>query len=267
MVQSNLMRSLSGPRLSLGGIRVDALERRDLVELLDPADSLGSPQLIIYHNLHTIFLYETNETFRDFYSRASWVYIDGLPVVWIGQALGLPLKAIHRITFLDCFDEILNHASQAELRVFYLGSSPEVNEMALPLLRTVHPRLIISGHHGFLAADSDNETVIAQINAFRTDILFVGMGTPLQEMWIAKHMARLNVHAILTSGGTLDYVTGHSYRPPRWAGRIGLYGVFRLLSDPKRLWRRYIVEPLLLIPFLVLRLREARRWANKAGLQ
>lgn len=264
------MTPLCERRFSLCGIRIDALEQSDLIQLLKEAEPADGKLLIANHNLHSLYLYETKEAFREFYKRASWVYIDGLPVVWIGQAIGLPLKAAHRITFLESFDAILDHASQCGWRVFYLGSSQKVLEAALPLLRSTHPELAISGHHGFLATSAESEAVIAQINAFKTDILFVGMGMPVQEMWLAEYQTKINVRAILTSGGTLDYVTGDSYRPPKWAGRLGLYGVFRLLSDPRRHWHRYLVEPLFLIKCLFRRLAQAKRpsdvgWTAESG--
>ena len=259
-----VMKTLSSRQLSLGGIRIDALEQSDLIQLLRPAEPTGGKLLIAHHNLHSLYLYETDRAFRDFYERASWVYIDGLPLVWLGRAAGLPFRTAHRITFLDSFDAILHDAVQHGRRIFYLGSSEQVIEAGLPLLRAAHPQLVICGHHGFLATAAESEAVIAQINDFQADILFVGMGMPIQEMWLAEHQEKINVRAILTSGGTLDYVTGHSYRPPEWAGRLGLYGVFRLFSDPRRLWRRYILEPILLIGYLGRRLTRARRSANEA---
>ena len=255
---------------SLGGIRIDALTQSDLIQLLTQAGPGASKLLIANHNLHSLYLFETNRAFRDFYANASWIYIDGLPVVWVGKAIGLPLNATHRITFLDCFDAILDQASQYGWRVFYLGSSPDVNEAAMSLLRAAHPKLIIGGHHGFITSNAASERAIAEINAFGTDLLFVGMGMPIQEIWLAKHHSKINARAILTSGGTLDYVTGHSCRPPKWAGRLGLYGIFRLLCNPKRLWHRYLIEPLFLARYLIRRLVLTKRasdikWTAESG--
>jgi N-acetylglucosaminyldiphosphoundecaprenol N-acetyl-beta-D-mannosaminyltransferase len=257
-------------QLSLGGIRLDALEQSDLIRLMQEAPRGDGKLLILHHNLHSLYLYETHEGFRESYRTASCVYIDGLPVVWIARALGLPVNATHRITFLDSFGLILDHAAQCGWRIYYLGSSPEVNRASLPLLRAAHPGLVMSGHHGFLTTRLQSEAVIEQINAFKPDVLFVGMGMPLQELWLSEHWVKINARAILTSGATLDYVTGHAYRPPRWAGRLGLYGVFRMFSDPRRLWRRYLVEPIFLLMFLFRRLAWSRRsrsegWTAESG--
>jgi N-acetylglucosaminyldiphosphoundecaprenol N-acetyl-beta-D-mannosaminyltransferase len=192
------------------------------------------------------------------------VYIDGLPVIWIGRAAGLPLKGEHRITLLDCFDVFLSEAEERNWRVFYLGSAAEVADRGVAMLQTRYPQLAMSGHHGFFVKNGpDSEKVIAQINEFRPDVLFVGMGMPIQERWLAEYLPKINASAILTCGATLDYVAGHAYRPPKWVGPLGFYGIFRLFSDPKRLWRRYLIEPIvllrrLLLPLIRQRLRNSR---------
>jgi N-acetylglucosaminyldiphosphoundecaprenol N-acetyl-beta-D-mannosaminyltransferase len=263
--------------MSLGGIRIDALQRRDLIQLVDHAKLTCDKLLFFNHNLHSLYLHEVNPAFSALYKQASWVYIDGLPVIWLGRMAGLPLTAANRITLLDSFDIILNEAAQRGWRTFYLGSTEAGLAKALTVLRNRYPKLIISGHNGFFLKEGpDNSRVIAEINRFEADLLFVGMGMPIQETWIVENKEKLSVSAIMTSGGTLDYVIGSVLRPPAWAGRLGLYGVFRLFSEPKRLWRRYLIEPIVLVKVLSLRLMRQRlqssrgrrfegRWGKQKG--
>jgi len=160
----------------------------------------------------------------------------------------LPVRSEHRITFLDSLKIILRNAEQCGWRVFYLGSLPEVITRGLDLIKQEYPQLKISGHHGYFAKNGfGSDEVISKINNFGADILFVGLGMPLQEGWLAEHQSKISASAILTCGATLDYITGHAYRPPTWVGPLGLYGIFRLVSDPKRLWKRYLVEPIILL--------------------
>jgi N-acetylglucosaminyldiphosphoundecaprenol N-acetyl-beta-D-mannosaminyltransferase len=252
-------------RLSLGGIRMDALRESDLLSLVRQTTPGGDRLLILNHNLHSLYLFHTDPAFKKAYSKASWVYIDGLPIVWIGQIAGLPLTASNRITLLDSFPVILAEAERSGLRVFYLGSTEEALTAGIASLRKRYPQLVIRGRNGFFyKSEADNAEVISQINEFRADILFVGMGMPMQETWLAEHHAKLEVSITLTSGATLDYVAGHAYRPPAWAGRLGLYGVFRLLSDPRRLWRRYLLEPLVVLRYTLRPLIRQRRYAEIA---
>ena len=267
------MNDLHSRRVSLAGITIDALEHADLIDLMGRAKSTGNKLLFLHHNLHSLYLYCTNAEFRQAYSKASCVYIDGMPIVWCARFARLPVTRKHRITFLESFDSILTEAERRSWRVFYLGSAPEVLTKAITSLRDRYPHLVIEGHHGFFIKYRDhNDEVIARVNAFKPDILFVGMGMPIQEQWLAEHVSEIRASAILTSGATLDYVTGDAYRPPAWAGSIGLYGLFRLFSDPKRLWRRYLIEPLALMEHSTLalirqRLRSGRRAQPRVPLE
>jgi N-acetylglucosaminyldiphosphoundecaprenol N-acetyl-beta-D-mannosaminyltransferase len=239
--------------LSLVGVRIDALEHGDLIDLVERAKSTKTKLLILNHNLHSLHIYFTNPNVRAAYAKASWIYIDGMPVVWCSRLAGLPVTRRHRITFLESFDSILVEAERYGWRVFYLGSAAKELTAGIALLRSRHPHLTIDGHHGYFSnSRTECDEVIAQINDFGADILFVGMGMPIQEMWLAEHFSRIHASAMLTSGATLDYVTGHAYRPPAWTGPLGLYGIFRLFAHPRRLWRRYLIEPILLTKYLAL---------------
>jgi N-acetylglucosaminyldiphosphoundecaprenol N-acetyl-beta-D-mannosaminyltransferase len=237
--------------VSLAGASIDLLTIRDLLNVLATAVATRSKWLILNHNIHSLYLYFTVSGIKACYSRAFCVYIDGVPVVWLGKVAGLPARLEHRITLLDSLNIVLDKAEEHGWRVFYLGSLPEINDSGLTAIRQRHPHLEIDGHHGYFdKVGLECDAVLSQINDFTPDILFVGLGMPLQERWIAANLSRLNASAILTCGATLDYVTGHAYRPPAWVGPLGLYGIGRLIADPKRLWRRYLLEPIVLLILL-----------------
>jgi N-acetylglucosaminyldiphosphoundecaprenol N-acetyl-beta-D-mannosaminyltransferase len=249
------MLDLHHRQFSLDGIRIDGLNHNQLLSLIDDARVSQRRLLILHHNLHSLYLHETDPSFASAYKHASWAYIDGMPVVWLGRALGLPLTSADRITFLDCFEAILAESAKRGWRVFYLGSSEESLIKGITLLRHRHPDLVIEGRNGFfLKHGTPSHEIVQAINEYRPDIVFVGMGMPVQETWLAKYFSMLDTSAVLSSGATMDYISGYAYKPPRWAGRLGLYGVFRLFLDPKRLWRRYLIEPIFLLRVLSPRL-------------
>jgi N-acetylglucosaminyldiphosphoundecaprenol N-acetyl-beta-D-mannosaminyltransferase len=241
---------------SLSGIRLDGLDHRSLLEIVEDAKRTGTRAVLFNHNLHSLYLYERNKEFRASYEKATAVYVDGMPVIWLAQMAGLPMTSRNRITLLDSFEEMLQASAEREWRVFYLGGEAAIMSRGLSILKERFPTLSIAGRDGFF---TDNEAVIAEINAFRPDLLFVGMGMPLQEIWIAKFIAKLQVSAVIPCGATLGYVTGDNYQPPAWAGKLGLYGIFRLFSDPRRLAGRYLIEPLYLLWRYGPRLLAARR--------
>jgi N-acetylglucosaminyldiphosphoundecaprenol N-acetyl-beta-D-mannosaminyltransferase len=250
---ANSMEDSRSSKFSLAGIRVDALKRDDLVKILDRAKASTDKVLILNHNLHSLYLYSTLPDFRALYAKASFVYIDGIPVVWLARLAGLPVTSEHRITLLDSFDAVLEEASRLGWRIFYLGSTEDVFSKGLSILHSRYPNLIIQGRNGYINKESgENDQVLSQIKAFRPDLLFVGMGMPVQERWLLENLPEIDAHSVITCGATLDYVTGEAYKPPAWAGPLGLYGVFRFFSDPLRLWSRYLTEPIVLLWHLLL---------------
>ena len=181
------MHDVRSQRLSLAGIPIDLLTMTDLLSVLVKATATRDKCLILHHNLHSLYLYHTVSDFKSFYSRASYLYIDGIPVVWLGKLAGLPARREHRITFLDSLKTILRKAEQSGWRVFYLGSLPEVITRGLDVIKQEYPQLKISGHHGYFDKNGlENDEVISKINSFGPDILFVGLGMPLQERWLAR---------------------------------------------------------------------------------
>lgn len=213
--------------------------------------------LIGHHNLHSLFLCQREPLIRDFYRNCQRCYVDGVAVLWLLRAAGLDTRAAHRFTLMDSLPALLEWLQAENLSCYYLGGPPLAAERGRAWLERHYPQLRAAVQHGYDLADA--ETVSA-INQFRPDLLLVGMGMPRQEAWLLQHRERLDAGALLQAGGTLDYYTGLQAKPPRVLSRIGLGWFYRLLRDPKRLWRRYLVTPWsLLWPTLKLRRALARK--------
>lgn len=144
------------------------------------------------------------------------------------------------------YEPLMEEAANKSWRIFYLGSKPGVAEQGAVILRRKFPGLKIACSHGYFDTSEESEenlTVIKAINDYKPHVLMVGMGMPRQEHWISQNLERIQPNAILTSGACLDYVAGAIPTPPRWMGRMGLEWLYRLLTEPTRLWRRYLLEP------------------------
>jgi N-acetylglucosaminyldiphosphoundecaprenol N-acetyl-beta-D-mannosaminyltransferase len=246
------------------GTRVDALTIDQLHARIDESVRNQERRIFGSHNLHSLSLQRTDAKLQAFYERADYVRIDGMAIILLGRLLGLPLRREHRVTYVDWLPLFMAEAQRAGWRVFYLGSKPGVAASAAGVLRGRFPDLQIETADGFFDARADspaNRAVIDAINGFGTNVLMVGMGMPRQQHWVLDNYQKLTVNVISTSGAALDYVAGEIPTPPRWAGRIGLEWFFRLAAEPRRLSRRYLLEPwYLLLPVLQeLIQRRARR--------
>ena len=233
-------------RFQLLGVSVDALTRSDLHELIAESVLKNERRLILNHNLHSICLCHRDQRMAQTYEDCDFIYVDGLPIIFLGRMLGLELRSEHRITFLDSFDLLAAEATRRNWRLFYLGSKPGVAQRGAQMLLQRFPALQIATAHGFFDSgrtSRENLAVLSAINRFRPHILMVGMGMPRQEHWIQENLGSISANAIFTCGATMDYLTGEIRTPPRWAGPLGAYGLVRLLHEPRRLWRRYLLEP------------------------
>ncbi|HUA15093.1 MAG TPA: WecB/TagA/CpsF family glycosyltransferase [Verrucomicrobiae bacterium] len=233
-------------RHKLLGVTVDAVTHSDLHQVMDEAVAANRRVLIANHNLHSVYLLHHDRRFAAMYDRADCTYVDGMPIIFMARSLGLSLERKHRTTFLDAFEDLVGEVARRNWRLFYLGSKPGVAERGAEILRQRFPGLQIATQHGYFNArpgTAENRRVIETINAFQPHLLMVGMGMPRQEHWTAENLDVLSANAIITSGATMDYFAGEIAVPPRWAGPLGLYGFSRLLNEPGRLWKRYLIEP------------------------
>jgi N-acetylglucosaminyldiphosphoundecaprenol N-acetyl-beta-D-mannosaminyltransferase len=193
-------------RYKLGRFRLDALTRLELLSVFADAIATKKRAIVLHQNLHGLYVQLTDRSVDVIYDKADYVCIDGMPIVWLAKAAGLPVKTVHRNTFIDCFEEVLVLAAQNSWRVFYFGGREEVLRVGLAKLRNLLPSLTIAGHHGHIA-DDQNRNVADTIIAFRPDILFVGLGMPRQEHWVARYGSRVEAPVIATCGATLEYVS------------------------------------------------------------
>jgi N-acetylglucosaminyldiphosphoundecaprenol N-acetyl-beta-D-mannosaminyltransferase len=246
-------------RVRLLGADVDLVTADDVLDFTAGRVRTGRKGVIANHNAHSLVLQLDDTAMRSFFEMADLVEIDSTPLVAWGRLLGKRVGLRHRCTYLDWRDAFWRMAGEARWRVFFLGGRPGVAERAAALLSERYGILTASQHGYFdLSEDSsENCTVVDAINAFQPDVIMVGLGMPLQERWIAQNYARLERGVVFTVGGAFDYETGVQVAAPRWTGALGLEWLVRLAMQPRRLFRRYLIEPWRLLPLALADLRES----------
>ena len=161
-----------------------------------------------------------------------------MPLVWSADWLGETLP--ERVAGIDLLHGLCQLSAHAGYRCFLLGAQPEVNTQACRNLIAAYPPLLVCGtHSGYFEQDLP---VVEAINGAQAQVLFVGMGSPRQELWLGRNWAELNCRIGLTVGGAFDVVAGKLSRAPLRMQKIGLEWVWRMLQEPRRLGRRYLIE-------------------------
>lgn len=241
--------------LELLGVDVYPLTMEELNDTIERAVTRCTKTVVANHNLHSIYLYHREPAMRAFFALPQVLpHIDGMPLVLLARLLGHPVRRKQRVTYMDWIDPLMRFAQRRKLRVFYLGGKPEVARTGTELMRDRYRGLEFVAQHGYFDAtpgSEENRLRLRQIDDFETNILVVGMGMPRQEIWTGENLPDIEANAILMAGGCLDYLTGNVPTPPRWLGQIGLEWSYRLVSQPRRLARRYLWEPWALLPLLL----------------
>jgi N-acetylglucosaminyldiphosphoundecaprenol N-acetyl-beta-D-mannosaminyltransferase len=234
------------PSVWLMGLRVDPISDSDVVHLVSKAIRSHKNCIIANHNLHSIYLWYHERRMRQFYDGAEYVHIDGMFLILLANMLGVPLKRENRATSLDFFPILAPLAVKENWRIFYLGSKPGVAARAAAKLEAKYPGLQIRTRHGHFDANllaKQNREVVEEINAYAPHVLLVGMGMPRQEIWIMENQKDLTANVVFPAGAFMDYMAGEIPTAPRWLASIYLEWMYRLFTEPTRLWRRYLVEP------------------------
>ena len=179
---------------------------------------------------------------RGILQEADMATADGMPLVWGARLLGVNLAG--RVTGADMVPALAERASEKGYRIYLLGAAPGVAARAAEILQARHPALqivgVVSPPYGSIL---EMDPAIAEgVRAARPDILLVAFGNPKQEKWISMHSRTLQVPVMIGVGGTLDFIAGVTRRAPDWMQRSGLEWLFRLVHEPKRLWRRYVID-------------------------
>jgi N-acetylglucosaminyldiphosphoundecaprenol N-acetyl-beta-D-mannosaminyltransferase len=237
-------------RTRLLGGPVDIVSRDEVLAFIADTVAASRKAIIGNQNLHSLTLSQTNADLRTFFDMADLIEIDSMPLLHWGRLLGLSLTAAHRSTYLDWRGDFWTAAAERGWRVFLLGATAAVNHAALSRLAAEWPGVTLSGRHGYFdhrKGGSDNAAAVAQINAFRPDVVLVGMGMPLQETWIRENYGEIDSGVVLSIGAAFDYEAGAQKPAPRVYGRLCLEWLFRLVHDPRRLFRRYLIEPWTLV--------------------
>ncbi|MBE9011946.1 WecB/TagA/CpsF family glycosyltransferase [Pseudanabaenaceae cyanobacterium LEGE 13415] len=231
-------------RVNLCNIEIDRCSFQEaLRSIIQQAATGTEPKYVVTPNAHHLVTLQRDRHFRNIYQNAFLSVADGVPLLWAAKFLGTPL--CDRINGTDLFEELCRLAAENNLSVFLLGGRPEAADQAAIVLKKRHSTLKIAGTYcppyGFENDAIEVENINQRIRAAKPDILFVGLGAPKQEYWMYQHCQAVNVPVSLGIGVSFEFVAGMVKRAPFWMQQAGLEWLYRLISEPGRLWQRYLV--------------------------
>lgn len=239
------------------GVTIDVVTRAEAVaRVLALVGTQGAPHLVLTPNTDHLLRARRDPAFAALCEQGSLVIADGQPVVWAARFLGRPLP--ERVAGSDVMPASVIAAAQRGMRYFFLGGNPGDAEAAARILAQRAGRDGLCGvdcpPFGFEKDPAYLDALVARIDAAAPDLVYVGLGSPKQELLMQALRPRLRTSVLMAVGVTFSFVAGTVKRAPRWMQKCGLEWFWRLCSEPRRLWRRYL-DNLVFFPLHVLRAR------------
>lgn len=251
-------------RLRILGVPMTPQRYEDAIgKLLDAAAS-GPQTRAHFCTVHSLVEAVDNAAVRDAFEAAQMTCMDGMPLVWVARARGA--GDAQRVCGPDVMLTLCDRGRDRALRHYFMGGRPGTPERLARELTRRFPGMLTAGTDSppFRSMSEDEDTaVIDRINAANPDIVWIGLGSPKQELWAADHASKLNARLILPVGAAFDFHSGRVRRAPDWLRRAGLEWLFRLAREPRRLFRRYFFTNLRFI--VLIASEEFRRRQGSTG--
>jgi N-acetylglucosaminyldiphosphoundecaprenol N-acetyl-beta-D-mannosaminyltransferase len=233
-------------RCMIAGVAIDRLTLEEAATqivdvLLQPSGA--DPFLIMGPNAQLVTLAQSNTRFSEALHASALNIPDGISVVLASKMLGRPISS--RVPGGELMERLCLEAARNGLSVFFLGGLPGAAKQAAFQLQRRHPALCVAGAYcpprGFEHDSMENAHIRQLIAEAAPDLLFVAFGAPKQEIWMHENCATLPIGAAVSVGAALDTQAGLRKRAPRWTHNLGIEWLYRLIHEPRRLWRRYLI--------------------------
>ena len=252
---------LKNPRANILGVGISIMSLEQAVESIERFIAIGGHHYVCLCNVHTVVTSRQNNEFRHIVNEADLALPDGMPLVWGARLLGYNQR--ERVDGPALMLALCERSLVKNYSHFFYGGRNGVPELLAEKLMARFSGLNVAGCYSPLfrpLTSKEDKQVVKMINDSGADILWVGLGAPKQERWIADHLRRVNTPVMLGVGAAFDFHCGTLKRAPRWMRKSGLEWLFRLTQEPRRLWRRYVVTNTIFLSTFFLQLTKLKKF-------
>jgi N-acetylglucosaminyldiphosphoundecaprenol N-acetyl-beta-D-mannosaminyltransferase len=246
--------------VNIGGVLIDNLSMQETLEAIEIFVKERKPLYLTNPNVDILIRCHRDPEFAQYFKEGALCLADGMPLLWAAKWLGTPLK--EKVSGSDLVPKVCVMANQKGYKLFFLGGRPGAADAAKDKLLKDLPNIQIVGTYappfGFEKNNAELKIIVDMVKSKKPDILFVGLGAPKQERWIKTYLNEVNVPVVMGVGVTFEFIAGIVKRAPIWMQKIGLEWFWRLLMEPGRLWKRYLVDDTQFLG-LILRQKLAQR--------
>ncbi|PKM93717.1 MAG: glycosyltransferase [Firmicutes bacterium HGW-Firmicutes-1] len=234
--------------LNIFNVHVNCTDRKTLLKDIQDMVHKKQASYIAFTNVHVIVTAMKNEQLRKTLNEADRVAPDGMPLVWLGKFL--MKSGVERCSGPDIMEEVMKVSNVNGYSHYFYGSTEDTLSRLQQELSIKYPKLKIAGSYSppFRELSKEEDQIIVnEVNRLSPDFIWVGLGAPKQEIWMKKHKKLINRGVMMGVGAAFDFHAGSIKRAPHWMQKVGFEWLFRLIQEPKRLWKRYFITNLVFL--------------------
>jgi len=223
------------------GLRFDNITKQEALDKIEGFIRDKIPRKIFTPNVSLLVESRNDKFLKEVYDSCDLLTVDGMAIYYAMKILGLPIKESLSASLL--FYPLLEISQEKGYGIYFVGAQEDVVQKAVNNLSVQYPRLrIVGSHHGYFDMQNVPTELMADIQEKKPDIMLVGMSSPYKERFVVSNMAVMNVPVSLGVGGMFDIAAGMADFAPEWIRKLCLEWLYRLVQEPRRLWRRYLIS-------------------------
>jgi len=249
------------------GMPINRITMEELLRISDQCIESRRQLLLGVVNVAKVVNARKDSLLKESLDRADLVVADGLPLIWLSRLLGTPLPG--RVPGIDVMYELLREANDKHYGIYFLGARREVLQEVIGIVRRDYPGIRVAGYRDGYFDKDEEESVAKNIRDSRADIIFVAISPPKKEIFLNKWQELMAVPICHGVGGSFDVLAGFTKRAPLWMQNSGLEWLYRLIQEPRRMWKRYLITNTIFLKLCfgaVLRARFGKLFRKSANL-
>ena len=226
-------------RIKFFGLNLDLLTMEETLSQVSKFIETRQCAQHVVVNVAKLVNAQTDNNLKEIINSCPLVNVDGAGIVLGAKFLGINIP--ERVTGIDLMQKLIEYSAKKGYRVYFFGAEEEIVKKVVDTYTERYPELLIAGYRNGYYSDDEEENIVSDIKNSKADILFVAMGSPKKEIFLSKYSEKMEVPFTMGVGGSFDVVAGKVKRAPDWMQSINSEWVYRLVQEPRRMWKRYAI--------------------------
>lgn len=236
-------------RIKFFGVDLDLITMEEtLGEISEFIEKRQNVQHVVV-NVAKLVYAQKDENLREIINSCPLINVDGGGILLGAKILGINIP--ERVAGIDLMEKLIEYSAQKGYKPYFFGAEEEVVSKVVGIYKEKYPELNIAGYRNGYYTEAEEESIVEAIRDSKADILFVAMGSPKKEIFLSKYNSKLEVPFTMGVGGSFDVVAGKVNRAPIWMQRTHLEWLYRIIQEPKRMWKRYLVTNSIFLAMII----------------